>query len=92
MKKQNIIKRFNEAQEELNISDVRYRLIWYPVNGNVKPRENGQYLVTINKRDFGDERIVTIGSYDFSPFSQKYEWLHSNRMIAFAELPNPYDN
>lgn len=86
------IQSFNEHQENLNISDVSYRLVWYPVNGDVQPKENGQYLVTIRKRDFGDEKVVTIGSYNFSPFSKKFEWSHGTRTIAFAELPKPYDN
>ena len=85
-------KQLNEASENLNISDVSYHLVWYPVNGDVQPKENGQYLVTIRKRDFGDEKVVTIGSYNFSPFSKKFEWSHGTRTIAFAELPKPYDN
>jgi len=92
MKDKRLIKSFNEATENLNISDVSYRLVWYPVKGDVKPEENGQYLVTIKKRDFGDEKVVTIGSFNFSPFSQKFEWSHGSRTIAFAELPKPYDN
>ena len=62
------------------------------INGDVQPKENGQYLVTIRKRDFGDEKVVTIGSYNLSPFSQKFEWLHGTRTIAVAELPKPYAN
>jgi hypothetical protein len=50
-------------------------------------------LVTIKKSDFGDdEKVVTIGSFNFSPFSKKFEWSHGSRTIAFAELPKPYDN
>ena len=86
------IQNFNEHQENLNISDVSYRLVWCPVNGDIQPKENGQYLVTIRKRDFGDEKVVTIGSYNFNPFSKKFEWSHGTRTIAFAELPKPYDN
>jgi hypothetical protein len=86
------IQTFEQHSSELNISDVSYRLVWYPVNGDVQPKENGQYLVTIKKRDFGDEKVVTIGSYNFSPFSKKFEWSHGTRTIAFAELPKPYDN
>ena len=93
MKGKGHIKSFNEATENLNISDVSYRLVWYPVKGDVKPKENGQYLVTIKKSDFGDdEKVVTIGSFNFSPFSKKFEWSHGSRTIAFAELPKPYDN
>jgi Tol biopolymer transport system component len=87
------IRRFNESEENLNSKlskDSSYHLVWYPVKGDVKPQENGQYLVTIKKRDFSDEKVVTIGSYNFSPFSKKFEWSHGARTIAFAELPNPY--
>jgi hypothetical protein len=42
MKGKGHIKSFNEATENLNISDVSYRLVWYPVKGDVKPKENGQ--------------------------------------------------
>lgn len=80
----NKIKRFNENSDN-------YHLIWNPVNGDVEPRKDGQYLVTIKKRDFDDEVVVTIGSYNYNPFSKKWEWTHGNRTIAFAELPNPYN-
>lgn len=82
------IKRFNEGIE---ISSDSYNLVWHPIKGDVQPKENGQYLVTIKKREFDDEKVVTIGSYNFNPFSKKFEWSHGKRTIAFAELPNPYE-
>lgn len=66
-----------------------YNIIWYPINGDVRPEPDKNYLVTI-KKDWSDEKLVTVGSYNYNPFTLKFEWLHGNKTIAFAELPKPY--
>ncbi len=65
---------------------------WKPISDkNNIPEVNKPYLVTIWKRGYGDDmRVVTIGSYNYSPFKKINEWDHDDRMIAFSELPEPY--
>jgi len=67
---------------------------WKPVNDkNNKPEIGKLYFVTIWKSGFSDDdiRVVTIGSINYSPFKKKNEWDHDDRMIAYAELPEPYN-
>lgn len=62
---------------------------WNKVGGDVKPEHNKNYLVTIRK-EWSNDRIVTVGSYAYNPMSERYSWLHGRKTIAFAELPEPY--
>lgn len=76
------ISKFNESIQNID---------WIRLGGG-EPKKNTNYLVTIYRRSKGDgERVVTIGSYNYNPFTKKYEWTHEERMIAYAELPNPFD-
>ena len=59
-------------------------------NKKNKPVIGRAYLVTIKKDYFDDERVVTIGGYD-RILGGQLEWSHDVRMIAFAELPEPYN-
>lgn len=70
--------------------DESYKLVWHLANGLNKPKTDCNYLVTIYKSDYSNDKVVTIGSYNFNPISQRHEWLHGERMISFAELPKPF--
>jgi hypothetical protein len=56
------------------------------------PEVGKNYLVTIWKRGYGDDdvRVVTIGQYNYNTFSKTPIWDHEDRMISYAELPEPY--
>jgi len=76
------LKRINEESPNENIN-------WIKI-GEGNPKKDTNYLVTIYKRGTSGERVVTIGSYNYNPFSKNYEWTHEYRMLAYAELPNPF--
>jgi len=59
-------------------------------DGKTLPEADIQYLVTIKKNDYSDDRVVTVGSFNYDPFKNKYDWLHGDRMVAFAEMPQPF--
>lgn len=75
-----------ERFKQNNQSDI----IWYPIDGDIIPVPDCNYLVTIKENQYSDKKVVTIGSYNYNPFKEKYEWLHGSRTIAFAVLPKPY--
>jgi len=77
-----MLKKFNEMSQS--------SYTWYPIDGNIKPKIDINYLVTIYKNDYDEEKFVTVGSYNYHPLSNKYEWTHGERTIAFGELPEPY--
>ena len=78
-----------------NYKEFETKVIYYGYTKLIDvdvPEVDKPYMVTIWKRGYGDDvKLVTIGRYLFNPFSGKKEWDHEDRMIAYAELPEPYN-
>lgn len=64
---------------------------WIPINDdNSNPKIGTPYLVTILGMYGNNKRYVSIGQYNYDG-KGKLRWDHGDRMIAYAELPKPYE-
>ena len=83
------MKNINISLGDFINENMETRVNWIPVEDG-KPDIDKNYMVTIGRRSRNDVRVVTVGSYNYNPFNKKYLWTHEDRMIAYAELPEPY--